>query len=621
MQLLRAKIDNYKSYYEGNTVTFSAGYNVVVGRNNAGKTALLEAISLKTRSDPHRSPVTLPTATSRIRRDHSSVEVSFRIDSRELRDFLIEQNRTVFIPDAASRRATGSHPYQLLRESFANNGSIEIEARYINGGVDSACIDGMERIDRNVTYGADQVTLDENDDLPVDPARGSVSISGASAFPITLAEWLVQRIYLFKAERLNIGESGFGSTSILRPDASNLAEAINSLQSNPSRMNRFNLLVRSILPDVTQVTVRPENNNMLTVLVWGTEPSGERIDLAVPLAQCGTGIGQVLAMLYVAITSDYPQIIIIDEPQSFLHPGAIRSLLDVMKREARHDHQYIVTTHSPTVINAAQVTQLLHVRKEEYQSQVDVVDVSETEHLRLLLAEVGVRLGDVFGADRILWVEGPTEERCFPLVTMHLVKSPNMETEIVGVLQTGDLEGRHSDRVFQIYEKLSRGRALLPPAVAFVFDREDRTSKEMEDLNRRGKGRVRFLSRRMYENYLLNPRAIYKVIQADEAFSGQVENTVVEQKMLDWWEAHKWDSKYFGDLKSQDISDEFWLENVHGARFLYDLFSHLSDGRIGYEKVVHGYAITQELIERHPEDLEEVRVLLKELLLGGTADF
>ena len=52
----------------------------------------------------------------------------------------------------------------------------------------------------------------------------------------------------------------------------------------------------------------------------------------------------------------------------------------------------------------------------------------------------------------------------------------------------------------------------MPPALAFSFDREGRTEKEMADIRRQSDGRVHFLHRRMFENYLLDPEAIAAVL-------------------------------------------------------------------------------------------------------------
>jgi predicted ATP-dependent endonuclease of OLD family len=87
---------------------------------------------------------------------------------------------------------------------------------------------------------------------------------------------------------------------------------------------------------------------------------------------------------------------------------------DVLKQYPKH--QYVVTTHSPTAVTSAAPETLLLVQKSGTESTIEPIDVIKTEQLRLFLSEVGASMGDVFGADSILWVEGATEENCFPLI-------------------------------------------------------------------------------------------------------------------------------------------------------------------------------------------------------------
>ena len=64
----------------------------------------------------------------------------------------------------------------------------------------------------------------------------------------------------------------------------------------------------------------------------------DREDLTVPLSEAGTGVGQVLSILTVVLEADHPTLILLDEPQSFLHPGAIRKLIEILKRYPRHQY-------------------------------------------------------------------------------------------------------------------------------------------------------------------------------------------------------------------------------------------------------------------------------------------
>ena len=235
-----------------------------------------------------------------------------------------------------------------------------------------------------------------------------------------------------------------GDNEILNNDSSNLAEVLHVLQSrNSVQFERFNDLVSRVLTNVEEVRTNPiQNGNRVEVRVWNLDPETRRSDLTVPLSESGTGVGQVLAILYVVLTSEQPRIIVIDEPQSFLHPGAVRRLIGIMKQHPRH--QYILTTHAPSVITASDPDTLLLTRLEGVETKVDELDVSETQDLRRTLAEVGARLSDVFGADNILWVEGRTEEECFPMILERVAEEPLLGTQILGVRHTGDLEGEQA---------------------------------------------------------------------------------------------------------------------------------------------------------------------------------
>ena len=318
-------------------------------------------------------------------------------------------------------------------------------------------------------------------------------------------------------------------------------------------------------------------------------------------------------MLYVVFTSKYPLTIVIDEPQSFLHPGAVRKLFDLLRHYQRHQHQYVITTHSPTAITATDPRALFLVDKDGEESVIEQMDVSANKEQARLLRIVGSSLSDVFGADSILWVEGPTEEECFPLILSEVTKRPLLGTKILAVVQTGDFESKHSDTIFEIYRRLSEGRGLLPPAVGFVFDREERTDEERKDLDRRSDGKVAFTKRRMYENYLLNSRAIASVVSEIEGFS--ISGDVTPEKVETWLEYNGENSKYFrGQGKVPRRSEGTWLSNVHGAKLLEDLFQNLSDTRVEYRKVEHGPQLTSWLLKNEPQDLEELAQLIDECL-------
>lgn len=187
-------------------------------------------------------------------------------------------------------------------------------------------------------------------------------------------------------------------------------------------------------------------------------------------------------------------------------------------------------------------------------------------------------------------------------------------TKIVGVLSTGDLEGKHSRDVYRIYRRLSEAGGLVPPAVGFVFDREGRDERQREDIGRESDGLVSFLPRRMYESYILDPRAIAEVATGIEGL-GDDGRGVSPEEVEGWIEEHGREPKYLGvAVEGPLIGNPAWLEEVDAARLLKDMFDDLSEARVAYDKIAHGVALTRWLCENAPEELREIADLIEERL-------
>ena len=62
------------------------------------------------------------------------------------------------------------------------------------------------------------------------------------------------------------------------------------------------------------------------------------------------------------------------------------------------------------------------------------------------------------------------------------------------------------------------------------------------------------------------------------------------------------------------VDDPSWLADVDAARLLKDLFDELSESRVAYDKVAHGFVLTRWLCENAPDDLREVAELIEHRL-------
>ena len=75
MRISSFRLKNYKSFVDSEEIEFSEGFNVIVGPNNAGKTTLLEALSLSFVGKPHKSILTLPKTTLPLADRYSRADV------------------------------------------------------------------------------------------------------------------------------------------------------------------------------------------------------------------------------------------------------------------------------------------------------------------------------------------------------------------------------------------------------------------------------------------------------------------------------------------------------------------------------------------------------------------
>jgi hypothetical protein len=609
MRINHLRVENYKSYGDSGRLDLADGFNVLVGQNSAGKSALVEVLRLDFGSHPHRTLATVPHPGIHVDQT-SSLELEVVFSGKEVLDHILVPGQSFmvalpvvgesFFPDGSQgndvqdqlflkkvfEQPTLTFQYRRAGGSWVSNmpGSGLYAPHQDSSG--TLCL--VCAVDSNRTY------------------RITGRVYGGNHLGDHMLSALTNRVYAFRPQRTSQGISTIGTSLQLSPDSSNLAEVLSNLQSNAARFRRFNELVSRVLPQVRWVSTRNINNNTVGIVVWPIDHETEREDLAMSLSECGTGIGQVIALLYAVISSDASKVIVIDEPQSFLHPGAARKLVEVLSEFPRH--QYILTTHSPSIVSAANPSTLTLVENLEGETKFSPVNPKRAEDTRRFLAGVGARLADVFGADRILWVEGPTEELSFPKVIAKLLGRPLAGTAILGVKNTGDLEGRHARIVLEIYNRLCEGQGLLPPAVGFVFDREGRSERDRADLTRQSNGRLHFLGRRLYENYLLDADAVASVIGSLPDFA---DAHITPAIVTAWMDEHRNEGKYW---KGATVVDEGWNREIHAAKLLADLFNDLSGGRYEYQKTDHSVAITEWLLENKPGELSEVADLLAAIL-------
>lgn len=600
MFIKKLQIKNYKSFWDSEDIVLERGFNLIVGQNDAGKSAILEALNPGKQSKPHRSLFTAPEINTPALMISKSLK-EFVLTPADLRVYLSRLENV----SISSLSGDPSEALAYFNQVLAAGGVLCAE--WHNETVAKAWIDSLipARL-HNLHF--------RNAEWPLNIKPTEFLSPGGNGLAFDIAYQLISEIYMFRAERYRMGSCPAAGNRVLAPDGSNLPEVLNKLAEDPATERELIDHVKHIFPHITHISAALDASSSAHIRIWTHPVSSRRRDLAISLNDSGSGIGQVLAMLYVAVTAERPKVILIDEPQSFLHPGAVRKLFEILSGYSQH--QYVVSTHAPTGLNISGATNMLMVRRGESQSTVVRLDPSSQESVTIFLTEVGARLSDVFGADNVLWVEGKTEERCFPILIREVAGRSLGGTQVLGVVNTGDFDAEFTERIITIYQRLSVSASVLPPAIAFMFDIEGKSPSERADIERRGKGLIKWLPRRMFENYLIEPWAICELINKEDSSRSE---PLTSELVEDWLVAHGADESYFPKQQFLPYKSRSWAEHVHGGKLLGDICGSLTENRVSYDKVRHGEFLVRLLSKNPTDEIKKLAFLIAEICTESAA--
>jgi hypothetical protein len=306
-----------------------------------------------------------------------------------------------------------------------------------------------------------------------------------------------QRYYHFSALRQGTAPSyGLRSDEALTPTGENLPAVLLDLQHNRfETWESVRRLIEQIVPDVGRLET-PTQAAQISVAFADPHVPGYRPNIK----NLGTGVEQLLMTIVVGITQPAASIVVIEEPETNLHPGAQRALLTQL-REWGSDRLFVLSTHSPVFLDRAPLASTVFlVERAQGVSTVRPLTDEPSEALTAL----GVRLSDVLSADRLLIVEGDTDREILTAWFPGLMADPRMEV-ILG--HGGDL-ARFADFFSSWLQDIDRmdGRRML-----YLRDRDEVPGAILRGLE--ASSAVHVLRRRELENYLLEPEAITEALE------------------------------------------------------------------------------------------------------------
>src|SRR3954451_3015726 len=216
-------------------------------------------------------------------------------------------------------------------------------------------------------------------------------VGGHKAFAPVVQALSAMRAYSIEPWRLREVQDPNGAAN-LKPDGSNAASILSSItRESPRDVEEINEFLATLLPQ--KVEVRPiEVGNKLWLELTEEWEGGNKITLGASSMSDGTL--RSLGLLLAVFQKPTPTLILFEEPEATIHPGALDTILDVIKI-ASYRSQAVVTTHSPELLDSAKWIEDRHLRvvyRENGVSHVTTVGKGTREALREHLMGAGEML-------------------------------------------------------------------------------------------------------------------------------------------------------------------------------------------------------------------------------------
>ncbi|WP_284979510.1 AAA family ATPase [Arthrobacter sp. fls2-241-R2A-200] len=373
------KIKNYKSFGET-----PQGFdqilpiNLIIGKNNAGKSALLDAIGFAVVKQNGIMPNL-----------HNNGNVPEIHISRPMEEATIRQ---VFPENTSGGPIPGNH--------------FEFGSRWIGA-----------RVTTSETFIAESMSL-----VQMDPAFPD----GLSEYGSQLASRASRPFANYKVRRLaadrDIKPEGESGAANLQPDGTGATNTIRFCLHDADA-NAGHLVKRGLLDALNFVfdgeTVFTDINVKVRGGMWEVYLTEQSKHDDIPLSNSGSGLKTIILVLLQLLVipvageraPDASYLFLLEEVENNLHPGLLRNLLRFIREYSEEkDAHFFITTHSSVTIDLFdkdEHSQILHVRHDNTSSSA--ASIQSFNDKRGILDDLDVRSSDILQSNAIIWVEGPSD--------------------------------------------------------------------------------------------------------------------------------------------------------------------------------------------------------------------
>lgn len=275
------------------------------------------------------------------------------------------------------------------------------------------------------------------------------------------------------------------------------------------------------------------NRDVEKILEVTTEIRHPAQNIPRPISHMGKGMRSIylfsLLEAYTQIEENLPSIIMIEDPEIFLHPSLQKVCGTILYRLSAKN-QVIFTTHSPNLLPNFSSRQIRQVILREDGSS----DIRKKTDISAILEDLGYTAGDLMNVNFVFIVEGRQDKSRLPLLLQKYygeVTDSRGSLSRIAIITTNSCTNIKTyanlkymnqiylrDQFLMIRDSDGEDPAVLGRQLCRYY--EERSLEDLDKLPRVRPENVLILKYYSFENYFLNPSVMEKlgIVESEEAF-------------------------------------------------------------------------------------------------------
>ena len=471
MNIIKARVRNYKSFVDSGEINVDAELFGLIGQNNTGKSAIMDAIQCMFPSSKKSiTALDFHKGSSQI-----TIELWFDgvtqkyLENNLYEDKIIKQKNNVDKMHFKYKESPTEKNKENIEKEINKVDEIRKSnySKYIqkyNIKEDLFYIKLIstkgERIS-NKFYLSDKRDITEQDikkllpQLKVIPAirdPKNESTAGTNSYLKELIQMIDDEMQTnIKIDGTNISykELNRAIAKETKKRCTSIEKEITNFYNQAIGTNDYEVIIHS---DV----------NISKGTTFTTKIKDTNTDIESDILNCGTGYQ---SMLILAILETYVKIsqrqnsyiLLIEEPEVYLHPTLQRKMIDTLV-DISQTNQVIFTSHSPITVSKLSKEQIKLVKKEDGIARIENINPKN------VIEELGIKPDDILSYQGIIFVEGKDDKIVFELL---LEKLNTKLKENINIIVAGACQDL---KFFATAELLINNRFNIPTLIVRDID-------------------------------------------------------------------------------------------------------------------------------------------------------